>query len=102
MVQLIYLASSLCEGGVCDGDPTGLPKVNAGDPQVTAILQIVFGVIGAIALVIIILAGLKLTVSLGDNPEAASRARKTLIYAALGLAIAVSAEIIVTFVLDKL
>lgn len=92
--------ADVCEG-LCDGDATGLPKINANDGQITAVLQIVFGVIGVIALVIIVLAGLQLTVSVG-NPEAAAKARKTLIYAVLGLMVAISAELIVTFVLNKL
>lgn len=98
---LKLFAAEVC-GELCDNNPTGLPQVNANEGQITAILQIVFGVIGVVALVIIILAGLQLTVSAGGNPEAAAKARKTIVFAALGLIIAISAELIVTFVLNKL
>ena len=98
--MLLSRFAEVC-GELCDDDATGLPKIKANDGQITAILQIAFGVIGVIALVIIILAGLQLTVSVG-NPEAAAKARKTLIYAVLGLIVAISAELIVTFVLNKL
>jgi hypothetical protein len=89
-------------GELCSNNPTGLPKVQAGNSQITAVLQIVFGIIGVIALVIIIIAGLKLVASAGGNPEAAKKARETIIFAALGLVIAIAAELIVTFVLNKL
>jgi hypothetical protein len=75
---------------------------NANSGQVTIALQIVFGVIGVLAVAIIIFAGFQLMVSLGGNPEAMSKARKTIIYAAIGLLIAISAEFIVSFVLNKL
>lgn len=70
--------------------------------QITQILQIAFGVIGVIAVIIIIIGGIQLMTSLGGNPEAAKKARNTVVYAALGLVIAISAELIVTFVLNKL
>ncbi len=100
--MLYKLFAAVCDEGLCDDNPTGLPQVSANEGQITAILQIVFGVIGVVALVIIILAGLQLTVSAGDNPEAAKKARGTIVFAALGLIVAVSAELIVTFVLNKL
>jgi hypothetical protein len=70
--------------------------------QITQILQIAFGVIGVIAVIIIIIGGIQLMTSLGGNPEAAKKARNTVIYAAIGLVIALSAEFIVTFVLNRL
>jgi heme/copper-type cytochrome/quinol oxidase subunit 2 len=95
------LAQDVCNG-LCSNNPTGLPQVQAGDSQVQIILQLAFGIIGVIALVMIILAGFQLSVSLGNNPEAITKARKTLIYAVVGLIIAVSAELIVSFALNKL
>lgn len=90
-----------CEQDVCDAGGT-LPHVSADSGQVAGILQIVFMVIGIIALIYIILAGLKLILSLGDNPEILKNTRQSIIYAAVGLAICLSAELIVTTVLKKL
>jgi hypothetical protein len=84
--------------GFCE---TNLPNVSAGQSQLTTILQIVFGVIGAVAVIYIIIAAFGLMTSLG-NPEALSKARQALIFAGVGLAVALSAELIVTFVLNKL
>ncbi len=100
--RFLVAASAVCDGGLCDNNPTGLPQVKADSIQITAVLQIVFGIIGVVALVMIILAGLQLVTSAGDNPEAAAKARGTIIYAVLGLIVAISAEVIVTFVLGRL
>ncbi len=93
----------------CPSDPTGasctvnLPQVDAGatSPAITNALQLVFGIIGAVAVFFIIMGGLKFITSQGD-PQGIGKARKTIIYAAVGLAVALSAEAIVTFVLGKL
>ena len=88
-----------CESGLCDTG--GLPAVNTSNSQLQLILQIVFGIVGALALVYIIMAGLKMITSLG-NPEALAKARQTLIFAAVGLFVALSAEAIVGLVIKKL
>jgi len=85
----------LSGGTSCD---TGLPEVQS--TQFTTIFQYIFGTIGAIAVLIIVIAGLRFIVANGD-PQNVAKARNTIIYAAIGLAIAVSAEIIVTFVLTN-
>lgn len=71
------------------------------DTTLKGALQLLFGVIGAIALIIIILSSIQMVLS-GGEPEKVSRARQSIIYAAVGLAIVASAEIIVTFVIGKL
>jgi len=83
-------------GNIC-GD-TGLPVVQATGANITTIFQLLFGFIGALAVLIIVIAGLRFILANGD-PQSISQARNTIIYAAVGLIVAVSAEIIVTFVL---
>ncbi len=99
--QLVYFAQDVCQG-LCEGDATGLPKVTAGDTEVKIILQLAFGVIGTIALIMLIIAGFNLSTSGGGNPEAAAKARKTIIYTVIGLFVAISGELIVSFALDRL
>lgn len=84
-----------------DDCPTGLPVIQADDTAIQAILQITFGIVGALAVIMILYAGFKLVSSQG-NPQEAASARKTMMYALIGLAVAVSAEAIVTFVLKGL
>lgn len=102
MNQLLLVAAvevEQCVDDICDLG--NIPKVEAGSSQLQSILQIVFAIIGVIAVVYIVLAGFKLITSLG-NPEALAKARQTIIFAAIGLAVALSAELIVSIFLGKL
>lgn len=98
-----YIASAAISSSNACGDSsscnTGLPQTNAG--QITNILQIVFGVAGALALLIIIIAALRFITSNGD-PQGVAQARNTIIYAAIGLVVCIFAEVIVSFVLTNL
>lgn len=77
------------------------PNVPADGNTLTTILQIVFAIIGFIALVNIILAGMKFITSMG-KPDEVARARQAIIYAGIGLAIAAAAEIVIAFVIGSL
>ncbi len=78
----------------------GLPHVNASDNELKTILNIVIGIVTAISILFVVIGGLRYVLSAGDS-EAASKARSTIIYAAVGLIIAITAEGIVTFVLSN-
>jgi type IV secretory pathway VirB2 component (pilin) len=80
---------------------TGLPTPGANSSNLHVVLQLVFGAVGAIAVIVIVLAGLRLVFSQG-NPQEAATARQALIYAVVGLFVSLSAEAIVTFVLKGL
>ena len=84
-----------------NGDPcqTNLPNPTAGNEIQTA-LQVAFAIIGAVALIYLVVAGLKFVISSG-NPEQVAKARQAIIYAAVGLVIAASAELIVTFIIGS-
>lgn len=86
-----------CANGLCE---TGLPAVEPSSDQVAKILQIVFAVLGTITLIYILVAAFQLMTSLG-NPEAVTKIRQSIIYAAVGLAIILSAEIIVTLLISR-
>lgn len=77
---------------------TTLPQVSAGTSTLTVALQVVFGTLSAIAVLVIMIQAAKFTLSNGD-PDKAASARKGIIYALVGLAISLSANVIVTFVL---
>lgn len=97
--QPVYAA---CSGGTCyDGYKTGLPNAPASAANLHSILQIAFGIIGGVALLFVAIGALNFIFSAGD-PQDATRAREMIIYALVGLAVAATAEIIVTFVLTKL
>lgn len=82
--------------GLGDKDPLFGP-----DGVLTKVVRILSIVIGATALIVIIISGIKFINSFGD-PAKVSSARQTIVYASIGLAVAVVAQIVVAFVLSKL
>jgi hypothetical protein len=78
----------------------GLPTTDADTDTVKTILQIVFGIIGAFALMSTVASGLKYVTSGGD-PGKTSEAKKGIIFALVGLMIAISAQAIVAFVVHR-
>lgn len=81
--------------------PPGLPRVSGSSTDIQSILQVVFGIIGALAVLFIVIAGLRYVISAGD-PQDVKQAKNGIIYAAVGLALAVFGEAIVTWVVGQL
>ncbi len=67
---------------------------------ITKAVQIITIVVGLAAVVTIVISGLRLVMSNGD-PNTASSARTAIIYAAIGIVIALVSQAMVTFVLSK-
>ncbi len=80
---------------------TTLPEIKATDVTAEKIFAIVFGTIASIAVLIIILAALNWAIRGGD-PEVISRSRKAIIYAAVGLALALLSEMLVLTLLKRI
>jgi tellurite resistance protein TehA-like permease len=80
--------------------PGGLPQSSASSSQIQTVLGIVFGIVGALALLFMVISGVRYMLSAGD-PQKAARAREGIIYALVGLALAIFAETIVVFVVGK-
>jgi TRAP-type C4-dicarboxylate transport system permease small subunit len=98
----LFAATTPSSGVTCpdgsDNCSTGLPTVSANSDALQLVLQIVFGIAAAVAVLYIVIGGFRYVISNGD-PSGAAKARNTVIYAVVGLAVAVSAEALVTFVL---
>jgi hypothetical protein len=77
-------------------DTKTLPNVNADQDRITAALTIAFSITGAIALLIITLAGFKYITTQG-NPQEVAKAKNAIIYALVGLVISILAVAIVQF-----
>ena len=84
-----------------DPNDIDLNKTTPDDNTISNIMQIVFGLAGVIAVLIIVIAGVMFILSRGD-PQKSSTARNAIIYAAVGLAISVAAFSIVGFVAEGL
>ena len=98
--QYFYtIAAVLKEEDVCGPDKLQCTAVNGSTIQTA--LQIAFGIAGAIAVIIIIIAGLRYTISSG-NPQEAAKAKNAILYAVVGLVVCVVGTAIVRFVLNRI
>lgn len=106
MISLYALAVSFAatgratcgDGQTCD---TGLPVARANKAQLQTALEIVFAIAAAVAVLMIVIAGFRMVTAQGNSQETA-KARSTMIYAIVGLLIALTAQAIVALVLDRL
>lgn len=78
-----------------------LPQAQPNQASLKKILSIVFGIIGALAFLMIVISGFRYVLSAG-NADRAKRAREGVVYALVGLVIALSAWAIVGFVVTNL
>jgi type IV secretion system pilin len=81
--------------GTCEGD-NGL----ALGGTITTIINLLSAIVGVVAVIMIIVAGLQFITSNG-NPQNVAKARSSLIYALVGVVIVVLAETIVHFVINQ-
>lgn len=93
MKLLIILAANASDFGV--------PDVTADQGALQRVLNAVFLITGALAVIFMIVGGLQYVISAGD-PNQTARAKNTIIYAAIGLIITIFATAIVNFVLNRL
>ncbi|MDO4967312.1 MAG: pilin [Candidatus Saccharibacteria bacterium] len=90
--------------GDLSGCTTGNKGVNASQNKndlmstLTTIINVIIGVIGFVAVIVIILGGVQYTTSAGD-PGKVKKAKDTILYGIIGLVVALLAFAIVNFVL---
>lgn len=85
---------------VKDEDSSRNPIVGP-DGILTKVISILALVLGVISVIVIIIAGIRMATSQG-NPQTVSSVRNQIIYAAVGIAVAVLAQSIVVFVIRRL
>ena len=88
---------ALSEKGSCAGAETQAKKV---DSTIASALNLFSAVIGIIAVVMIMIGGIKYITSQGDSAQT-NRAKNTILYAAIGLVVAALSQVIVRFVLSR-
>lgn len=81
-------------------DLSKLPQRAADDSLLQTGLSIVFTITGAIAVMMVVIGGIKYASSQGD-PQAVSKAKGTIIYAIVGLVVSIFAITIVSFVIGR-
>jgi hypothetical protein len=77
-----------------------LPHTNADSGSLGHILTIFFTIVGALAFLMLVIAGFRYVISQGE-PQKTAEIRRQIIYIAIGLVLAGSADVIVTFILNK-
>lgn len=94
MNKLLFFAQ-----GIVSDD--SLPKAELTENTVTNLLNWFFVLAAIISFLVIVIAGFRFIISSGE-PEKIATARRTIIYAAIGLIVSLSATAIVTFVVQRL
>lgn len=97
-----YAAQDVFQG--CNGASDSTVCANKTDdakPMITAVINTILLVLGIIAVVIIVIGGIRYTLSGGDS-SAVQSAKNTILYAVVGLVIAMLAFAIVNFVIARL
>jgi uncharacterized membrane protein len=82
------------------GLDTNLPKVDASHSNITTILNALYIIAGALAVIFIVFGGIKYSLSGGDSSKVVG-AKNTILYAIVGLVIAIFAFAITNFVISK-
>lgn len=103
------VAAADIEGSLCQGanlEVGGSKNCDSGDPQgevndmITLVINIFSIVVGVVAVIMIIIGGLKYITSSGDSNNVTS-AKNTILYAIIGLVVVALAQFVVKFVLSE-
>jgi hypothetical protein len=87
-------------GGAKDCGPAGNKRqCNLGD-SIQTVINVLLFVIGTLAVIMIIIGGIRYTISNGDSSQITS-AKNTILYAVIGLVVALLAYAIVDFVVKQ-
>ena len=99
-----YAACTSAADCVQDGaDKAGGKSSNTADPKeiIQTIVRILLFLIGAVSVIMIIIGGFRYVISQGDS-GAVTSAKNTILYAVIGLIVAIFAWAIIDFVIDNL
>lgn len=99
--------SDVCSGGSNRSTTCINKKSSTSNPLlgpngiITNVIQVLVIIIGAASVIMVMIGGLKYIISSGD-PAKVSNAKDTILYALIGLVVAILAQSIVSFVLIRL
>lgn len=101
MIWTQLMVATLLLSAVTPPSVAPLPHVVANKGEIDSALTIVFSIVGAVSLLIIVVSGFRYVIS-RDDSQAVARARNSIIFAVVGLAVSVLAISIVGFVAGSL
>jgi hypothetical protein len=93
-VDVIQIFAACTGSGIC---LETLPQTSADSPFIQNVISVAIAIIAAVSVLFIAIGGLRYILSQGD-PQAVSKAKGSVVYALIGLAIAIIAQAIVIFV----
>lgn len=85
----------------CSDTQTVFPQISANSNNIKILLQFIFGILAMIAVIIIMISAIKFVTALGD-PQSTTKARQTILYALIGLVVAIGAEAAVTLLIGRI
>lgn len=91
-------------GNACDADPNSVLCQKQNDDAISmvkTIVNVLLFILGAVSVVVIIIGGIRYTTSMGDAKHIES-AKNTILYAVVGLVVALLAYAIVNFVVTSI
>ena len=91
MSTIIFLANGLIKA------PDSVPQVTAESSKLAELIVYAGALAAAISVVVIVIAGIQFIISAGE-PGKVAKARNVILYAVIGLVIALSATVIASFV----
>jgi len=100
MVQTLFRQAQYYLAQTPAIDTGGLPKPAANSTTIATILTIVFAILGGIAVIMVVIGGIKYAGSQGD-PAGTAKAKDTILYAIIGVLVAIFATTIVQFTIGK-
>lgn len=94
MLYLLYFAQ------LFNPDDADIPKIVPDGNTVQTALNFFFGLIGVVAVLIITIAGFQYVISRGD-PQRTAKAKDAILYAVIGLAVAILGGAIVNLIVGR-
>lgn len=107
VVQAVDPFGTVCEGSAADSPACGSSQpgnpnpITGPDGVLTIAIEIVSTVAGVMAVFVMIVAGFRYVTSSGD-PATVNAAKNTILFASIGVVVAIFARTILVFVLGKL
>ncbi|HET7630576.1 MAG TPA: hypothetical protein VFK03_04345 [Candidatus Saccharimonadales bacterium] len=92
--------TQLVAKALINANQVNVPTVSANQSTLTGIINAIIGLLGAVAVIFIIIGAISYITSSGDS-SATSKAKNTILFAIIGLIITVLAYGIVNFVVGK-
>lgn len=87
-------------GQIGDADTLGIPGVDLDNEAWQNILNVIFLIVGALATIFIVIGGARFVFAAG-SPDQIEKAKKTILYAVVGLIVTIVASVIVNFIVAE-